>query len=157
MKITVLCVGKIKERFMQDALAEYAKRLFAYCDFEVIEVADEKTLAGKESLAIGKEGERLLARWPEGTHQYAAALCIDGRERSSEQLAEWMADKMDRGVSHLIFVIGGSLGLAPEVVRRADEKISFSKLTFPHQLMRVILAEQIYRCFRIIKGEPYHK
>ncbi|MBQ7063482.1 MAG: 23S rRNA (pseudouridine(1915)-N(3))-methyltransferase RlmH [Firmicutes bacterium] len=155
MKITILCVGKIKEAFYQDALAEYAKRLLGYCTFEIIEVPDEKNLAGQEPQILDKEGQRLLARFPE--HAYAVALCIDGKERSSLQLADWLKTRMDQGDSHLVFVIGGSVGLAPAVINHCQERMSFSKLTFPHQLMRVILAEQIYRSFRIIRGEPYHK
>jgi 23S rRNA (pseudouridine1915-N3)-methyltransferase len=155
MKITVLCAGKVKEAFYRDALAEYAKRLFPYCSLEIIEVADERNLPGQEEQAIAKEGARMLAKMPE--HAYIAALCIDGRQRSSEEMAAWLSERMNHGDSHIVFVIGGSLGLSPEIVSRADEKVSFSRLTFPHQLMRVILLEQIYRSFKIMKGEPYHK
>ena len=155
MKITVLCAGKVKEAFYRDALTEYAKRLFPYCSLEIIEVADERNLPGQEEQAIAKEGARMLAKMPE--HAYIAALCIDGRQRSSEEMADWLSERMNHGDSHIVFVIGGSLGLSREVVSRADEKVSFSRLTFPHQLMRVILLEQIYRSFKIMKGEPYHK
>ena len=145
MKITILCVGKLKEKFYKDAVAEYAKRLLAYCTFQVIEVADESIIEGQEEMAVEKEGRRLLAKLPE--RAYVVALCIDGKARDSVEL----------GDSHLVFVIGGSCGLSPAVLARAQERISFSRLTFPHGLMRVILAEQIYRSFRILKGEPYHK
>ena len=154
MKITVLCVGKLKEKFYKDAMAEYAKRLLAYCTFQVIEVADESIIEGQEEMAVEKEGRRLLAKLPE--RAYVAALCIDGRARDSVELARWMSNRMNQGDSHLVFVIGGSCGLSPAVLERAQERISFSRLTFPHGLMRVILAEQIYRSFRIIKCEPYH-
>ncbi len=155
MKVTILCVGKIKEKFYKDALAEYAKRLLAYCSLDVIEVADERTAEGEEARILEKEGQRILSRLPE--HAYIVALCIDGKQRDSVGMARWMEELTNHGQSHIVFIIGGSCGLSPQVIARADEKISFSKLTFPHQLMRVILSEQIYRSFRIIKGEPYHK
>ncbi|MBQ7916791.1 MAG: 23S rRNA (pseudouridine(1915)-N(3))-methyltransferase RlmH [Firmicutes bacterium] len=155
MKITILCVGKIKEKFYKDALAEYAKRLLAYTNFDVIEVADEKTAEGEEALILEKEGARILGKLPE--HAYVVALCIEGKQKDSVEMSKWMENLMNHGNSHIVFIIGGSCGLSPKVVARADEKLSFSKLTFPHQLMRVILAEQVYRCFRIMKGEPYHK
>ena len=155
MKITILCVGKLKEKFYKDAVAEYAKRLLAYCTFQVIEVSDESIIEGQEEMAVEKEGRRLLAKLPE--RAYVVALCIDGKARDSVELAHWMGSRMNQGDSHLVFVIGGSCGLSPAVLARAQERISFSRLTFPHGLMRVILAEQIYRSFRILKGEPYHK
>lgn len=155
MKVTILCVGKIKEKFYKDALAEYAKRLLAYCSLDVIEVADERTAEGEEARILEKEGQRILGRLPE--YAYIVALCIDGKQRDSVGMARWMEDLTNHGQSHIVFIIGGSCGLSPQVIAQADEKISFSKLTFPHQLMRVILSEQIYRSFRIIKGEPYHK
>lgn len=159
MKVTILCVGKIKEDFYRKAILEYEKRLGRYCKVDIIEVADEKTLdsasAALEAQIKEKEGERLLRHVREG--MYVVALAIDGRQLDSVQLSE----KIDRlgvsGNSHLAFVIGGSLGLSRQVLKRADERISFSQLTFPHQLMRVILLEQIYRSFRIIRHEPYHK
>ncbi len=151
MKITILCVGKLKEKFYKDAVAEYAKRLLAYCSLQIIEVADE----GHEELAVEKEGRRILAKLPEKA--YVVALCIDGKEKDSLELARWMGGRMNQGDSHLVFIIGGSYGLSPEVLEKAQERLSFSKLTFPHALMRVILTEQIYRSFRILKGEPYHK
>lgn len=151
MKITILCVGKLKEKFYKDAVAEYAKRLLAYCSLQIIEVADE----GHEELAVEKEGRRILAKLPEKA--YVVALCIDGKEKDSLELARWMGGRMNQGDSHLVFIIGGSYGLSAEVLEKAQERLSFSKLTFPHALMRVILTEQIYRSFRILKGEPYHK
>ena len=159
MKVTILCVGKIKEDFYRKAILEYEKRLGRYCKVDIIEVADEKTLdsasAALEAQIKEKEGERLLRHVREG--MYVVALAIDGRHLDSVQLSE----KIDRlgvsGNSHLAFVIGGSLGLSRQVLKRADERISFSQLTFPQQLMRVILLEQIYRSFRIIRHEPYHK
>ena len=152
MKITLVTVGKIKEKYLEAAIAEYSKRLGRYCRLEIVQVADEKT---PEAQIRDKEGERILAHIKEDA--YVIALAIDGKQRSSEEMAAWMEDLGVRGESHLQFIIGGSLGLSQAVLNRADTKISFSRLTFPHQLMRVILLEQIYRSFRIIKGEPYHK
>ena len=159
MKITVLAVGKVKEKFYVQAIAEYAKRLSRYCKLEIIEVADEKTPDGAGETVCRKikekEGERLLSHIRDG--MYVTALAIEGRERTSEELAARLDSLTVRGESHLAFVIGGSLGLSEAVMARADEALSFSRMTFPHQLMRVILLEQIYRSFRILKGEPYHK
>lgn len=159
MKITILAVGKIKEKYFTDAIREYSKRLGRYCRLEIVEVPDEKTPDGA-SLALEdqireKEGQRILAALKEDA--WIVALAIQGKRRTSEELAAHLEELTVRGVSHLIFVIGGSLGLSESVLARADEKLSFSDLTFPHQLMRVILLEQIYRSFRIIRGEPYHK
>ena len=145
MKITLVTVGKIKEKYLEAAIAEYSKRLGRYCRLEILQEAQIRD----------KEGERILAHIKEDA--YVIALAIDGKQRSSEEMAAWMEDLGVRGESHLQFIIGGSLGLSQAVLNRADTKISFSRLTFPHQLMRVILLEQIYRSFRIIKGEPYHK
>ncbi len=159
MKITILAVGKVKEKFYVQAIAEYAKRLSRYCRLEIIEVADEKTPDGAGEGAVKKikerEGERLLAHVKDG--MYLIALAIDGKEQSSQELAGRISGLALRGESHLAFVIGGSLGLSDQVLAEARERWSFSRLTFPHQLMRVILLEQIYRGFRIINGEPYHK
>lgn len=159
MKITVLCVGKIKEDFYRMAVAEYAKRLGRYCNLQMIEVADEKTpdsaSAAEEERIKEKEGERLLLHLRDDMH--VIALAIDGREMDSTQMAGHMERLMLDGKSHAAFVIGGSLGLAKRVLQRADEQISFSKMTFPHQLMRVILLEQVYRSYRIMRHEPYHK
>lgn len=159
LKITILCVGKIKEKYFSDAVAEYKKRLGRYCRMEIIEAADEKAPedigAAMEDEIKRKEGDRLLKSIREG--DYIIALAIEGEPLSSVELAEKLDKLATRGISQIVFVIGGSLGLSKEVLARANEKISFSKMTFPHQLMRVILLEQVYRVFRINQGEPYHK
>ena len=159
LKITILCVGKIKEKYFSDAVAEYKKRLGRYCRMEIIEVADEKApediSAAMEEEIKRKEGERLLKSIREG--DYIIALAIEGEQLSSVELAKKLDKLATRGISQIVFVIGGSLGLSKEVLARAKEKISFSKMTFPHQLMRVILLEQVYWAFRINQGEPYHK
>ena len=159
MRITLITVGKIKEKFYQDAISEYAKRLSRYCKLDVIQVTDEKTPDGAsealETQIKEKEGNRILSHISD--NDYVIALAINGKERDSVELAEHIKALGLHGKSSLTFVIGGSLGLSEEVLKRADEKLSFSKMTFPHQLMRVILSEQIYRSYRIIHGEPYHK
>lgn len=159
MKITVIAVGKIKEKYFTGAVEEYAKRLSRYCKLEIIEVPDEKTPGGAgEALELQikeKEGERILQKMPENA--YVIALAIEGKMLDSEELAEQMEHWNVGGISHVVFVIGGSLGLAQAVLKRADYKLSFSKMTFPHQLMRVVLLEQVYRSFRIRNHEPYHK
>ena len=160
MKVTILTVGKIKERFYTEAVAEYTKRLSRYCKINIIEVADEKTPDGaKEALEKQireKEGERLL-HYLDNESAYVIALAIEGKMLDSVQLSEQIACLGVRGTSHIIFVIGGSLGLDERILQRADFKLSFSKMTFPHQLMRVILLEQLYRSYRIMNHEPYHK
>ena len=159
MKITILAVGKVKESYFRDGIAEYLKRLSKYAKMEVIEVNDEKTpdnASEKEELLIKqKEGERLLKSMKEDA--YTIALAIDGKKLDSVALAEKIDQLGVSGNSHIQFVIGGSLGLADEVLRKADMKLSFSDMTFPHQLMRLILCEQIYRSYRIIHNQPYHK
>lgn len=159
MKITLVTVGKIKERFYTDAIEEYSKRLSRYCKLEMIQMADEKTpdraSENEERKIKDKEGERILSSIKEGT--YVAALAIEGEMLDSVKLSEKIDSLGVRGTSHIVFVIGGSLGLSDTVLKRADYKLSFSKMTFPHQLMRVILLEQIYRSYRIMYGEPYHK
>lgn len=159
MKITIVCVGKIKEKFYRDALAEYTKRLSRYCSLSITEVADEKTKeqASDVECAIIKdrEGERILKSIREDG--YVIALAIDGKNLDSVELSKKIEKLALTGKSNLYFVIGGSLGLSDEVMKRADYKLSFSRMTFPHQLMRVILLEQIYRSYRIINHEPYHK
>lgn len=159
MKITILSVGKLKEKYLKEASAEYIKRLGAYCKPEIIEVADEKTpdRAGEtvnESIRA-KEGERLLKFIREDA--YVITLEIRGEQLTSEAFADKLEKLFVSGTSHIIFVIGGSLGLGREVAARSDYALSFSKMTFPHQLMRVVLLEQVYRGFRIIHGAPYHK
>lgn len=159
MKITIVCVGKIKEKFYRDALAEYTKRLSRYCSLSITEVADEKTKeqASDVECAIIKdrEGERILKSIREDG--YVITLAIDGKNLDSVELSKKIESLALTGKSNLYFVIGGSLGLSDEVMKRADYKLSFSRMTFPHQLMRVILLEQIYRSYRIINHEPYHK
>lgn len=159
MKITLITVGKIKEKYFTDAIAEYSKRLSRYSKLEIIEVPDEKTPDGAsetlEKQIKEKEGEKILAKIPEGA--YVVALAIEGKMLDSEELADKIEKWNVSGISHVVFIIGGSLGLAAKVLNRADYKLSFSKMTFPHQLMRVILLEQIYRSFRIRNNEPYHK
>ena len=159
MKISILCVGKVKEKFYRVAIDEFTKRLSRYCKLEIIEVSDEKTEEQSSETEIRlvkeKEGERLLKNLKEDA--YVIALCIDGKQLDSEELSEKMEKLGIQGVSHICFIIGGSLGLSDAVVKRADFKLSFSKMTFPHQLMRVILLEQIYRGYRIMNHEPYHK
>ena len=147
MKITVLAVGKIKEKYFTGAVEEYAKRLSRFCRLELVEVADEKTPDGAgraQELQIRiKEGERILQKLPGSS--FVVALAIDGRMLDSVELSRQMERWNVNGISHITFVIGGSLGLSPQVLERADMKLSFSKMTFPHQLMRVILLEQVYR------------
>ena len=159
MKVTLITVGKIKEKYLRDAISEYSKRLSRYCKLEIIEVADEKTPDHAsqivEDAIRDKEGERILKYVREDA--FVITLEIKGKLLTSEELA----DKIDalgiQGTSHIIFIIGGSIGLGNEVLKRSDYALSFSKMTFPHQLMRVILLEQIYRSYRIINHEPYHK
>ena len=159
MKITIITVGKIKEKYLKDAIAEYSKRLSRYCKLEILEVADEKTPDGASEIVEEnireKEGERILKLIKEDA--YVITLEINGKMLTSEELADRIETLGIQGKSHLVFVIGGSIGLGKEVLRRSDYALSFSKMTFPHQLMRVILLEQIYRSYRIINGEPYHK
>lgn len=159
MNITIVSVGKVKEKYLREAIDEYTKRLSRYCRLEIVEVPDEKTpdnASEKEELIIkDKEGEAILKHIKENT--YVMALAIDGKQPSSEELADNIKALGVRGESNLVFIIGGSLGLSKSVLQRADYKLSFSKMTFPHQLFRVMLLEQIYRAFRIINGEPYHK
>ena len=159
MKITLITVGKIKEKYFTDAIAEYMKRLSRYCKPEIIQVADEKT-PENAALAVEKqvkdtEGERILRHVAEDA--FVVALEIRGEMLSSEELADFIERKQVSGTSHIQFVIGGSLGLSEAVLRRADYRLSFSRMTFPHQLMRVVLLEQLYRAMKIRKGEPYHK
>ena len=159
MNITLITVGKIKEKYYRDAIAEYAKRLSRYCKLDIIEVADEKT-PDKASEVVEeqikqKEADRILKNIKDDT--YCIALAIEGKKMDSVTMARHVEQLGLMGKSNLAFVIGGSLGLHKSVLQRADEKLSFSDMTFPHQLMRVILAEQIYRAYRIISGEPYHK
>lgn len=159
MKITVIAVGKVKEKFFREAVAEYEKRLGRYCKLEIREVADDKTPDGasetQREQVLLREGERIQRLLPEDV--YVVALEIEGRKFTSEAFAGEIERLGVSGVGHIVFVIGGSLGLHNIIKRRADLAVSFSDMTFPHQLMRVVLLEQIYRAYRIINGEPYHK
>ena len=159
MNLTVIGVGTVKEKYLRDACAEYEKRLSAYCRPSVIEVKDEKTPDGcsehvEEQIRV-REGKRILERIRD--RSFVVALDIRGKKYDSPGLSAAHADWEVRARGDLVFVIGGSLGLSEEVLRRADQRISFSDLTFPHQLMRVILLEQLYRSYRIRNHEPYHK
>lgn len=159
MNITIVSVGKLKEKYLKQGIEEYIKRLRPYAKIEMIEVPDEKapeTLSAAEEEQVKQaEGERLLNKISQDT--YVIALTIEGKQLSSEELAKTLDDLAVHGKSKIVFVIGGSLGLSGEVLQRADLKLSFSKMTFPHQLMRLILVEQVYRAFKIKRGEPYHK
>lgn len=159
MKIELLVVGKVKERFFSDAIDEYLKRLSRYAKVSIIEVKDEKTpenaSAHEEELIMEKEAERLSKYIADGA--YVIALCIEGKQISSEELSDEIVKLENSGVSHIQMIIGGSLGIHTSLKSRADMKLSFSKMTFPHQLMRVILLEQVYRAYRIKNNEPYHK
>jgi 23S rRNA (pseudouridine1915-N3)-methyltransferase len=159
VNISIISVGKLKEKYLRQGIDEYIKRLSSYAKVEIIEVPDEKApenLSEQEMEQVKqKEGERILAKISEDT--YVIALAIEGKMKSSEELAESLDKLATYGKSKIAFVIGGSLGLSKQVMQRANEALSFSKMTFPHQLMRLILLEQVYRAFRINRGEPYHK
>ena len=159
VNISIVTVGKLKEKYLKQGIEEYLKRLGSYAKVDVIEVSDEKApeeLSDTEMLQVKqKEGERILAKI--NPDAYVIALAINGKLKSSEELADSLDKLATYGKSKVAFVIGGSLGLSDEVLKRSDEQLSFSKMTFPHQLMRLILVEQIYRAFRINRGEPYHK
>lgn len=159
MNISIITVGKLKEKYLKQGIDEYLKRLSAYAKIDIIEVPDEKApeeLSETEMLIVKqKEGERILAKI--NPDAYVIALAIEGKLKSSEELADTLDKLATYGKSKVAFVIGGSLGLSEDVLKRADEKLSFSMMTFPHQLMRLILVEQVYRAFRINRGEPYHK
>ena len=159
MNVRILCVGKIKEKFYREAISEYAKRLSKYCNLEVVEVNDEKTSENSTDNEINiikdKEGERILKHIKD--KDYAIALAIQGKQQDSVAFSKYIENLGINGNSSICFVIGGSLGLSDAVMKRCNDSISFSKMTFPHQLMRVILLEQIYRAMRIMNNEPYHK
>ena len=165
MKIEILCVGKVKESFYRDAISEFKKRLSRYATLTITEVSDEKTPDNASDTLcdqiMEKEAERILKYIPDktgaGTDTYVITLEISGKQLSSEKLADKIETLRVNGASHIIFIIGGSLGLHNSIRARSNMALSFSPMTFPHQLMRVILLEQIYRSFRIINGEPYHK
>jgi 23S rRNA (pseudouridine1915-N3)-methyltransferase len=159
VNISIITVGKLKEKYLKMGIDEYLKRLNAYAKVEVIEVPDEKApeeLSESEMIQVKqKEGERILAKISQDT--YVIALAINGKMQSSEELADTLDKLATYGKSKIAFIIGGSLGLSEEVLKRSNEQLSFSKMTFPHQLMKLILVEQIYRAYRINRGEPYHK
>jgi 23S rRNA (pseudouridine1915-N3)-methyltransferase len=159
VNISIVTVGKLKEKYLKQGIEEYLKRLTAYAKVDVIEVADEKApeiLSELEMVQVKqKEGERILAKISQDT--YVIALAIQGKLGSSDELADSLDKLATYGKSKIAFVIGGSLGLSDEVIKRSNEQLSFSRMTFPHQLMRLILVEQIYRAFRINRNEPYHK
>ena len=159
MKITIITVGKIKEKYLKDAISEYTKRLSKYCKLDSIEVVDEKTPDNAsevvEEQIRAKEAERILKHIKDDA--YIFTLEINGKQLKSEELADKIEKLGVQGTSHIVFVIGGSIGLGKDVLAKSNYALSFSKMTFPHQLMRVILLEQIYRSYRIINGEPYHK
>lgn len=159
MKITIITVGKLKEKYLKQGIAEYTKRLSAYANIELVEVPDEKApenlSAADMDIVKQKEGERILAKVSSDT--YVITLEINGKQLTSEQLATHMDQLATYGKSKIAFIIGGSLGLGNEVLSRSDYALSFSKMTFPHQLMKLVLVEQIYRAFRINRNEPYHK
>ena len=158
MKVTLICVGKVKEKFYRDAIKEYEKRLGAYIKLNTIEINDEKVKAENDSeiaLAMEKEGNNILSKIKDT--QYVITLEILGKSISSEQFADKIDNLMLTGKSDVVLVIGGSYGLSDSVKKRSDYSLSFSKMTFPHQMMRVVLLEQVYRAYRIITGASYHK
>ena len=159
MNLSIITVGKLKEKYLKLGIEEFSKRLSKYCKLDFTELEDEKcpeNLSEKDMLIVkDKEGKKILSKIK--SNSYVIALAIDGKNLSSEELADTISKLGVRGKSHITFVIGGSLGLSDEVLKRADYKLSFSKMTFPHQMMKLILLEQVYRSFRINNNEPYHK
>ena len=159
MNITVISVGKLKEKYLKQAIDEYSKRLTRYCKLEIIELPDEKTpdnASEKEELQIkDKEGKLILSKIKD--NMFVIAMDLNAKQLTSEEFGKFIEHNGVMGNSNIAFIIGGSLGISQEVIKRANHKICFSKMTFPHQLFRVMLLEQIYRGFRIIKNEPYHK
>lgn len=159
MKVKVITVGKLKEKYLKDGIAEYSKRLSRFTKLEFIELADEKTpdnasLAENQQILL-KEGQRILGKI--GKREFIIALAIEGKQFPSEEFSKILADTVLQGYSTITFIIGGSLGLSPEVKKRAQLLMSFGALTLPHQLMKLVLVEQIYRAFMIQQGSPYHK
>jgi 23S rRNA (pseudouridine1915-N3)-methyltransferase len=159
MQIRIIAVGRIKEKFLQDGIAEYEKRLRPYAKVQIVEIPDEKRPAsstrGSDSAAMEKEGERILAAVPEGS--FSIALDVKGQSWSSEELAASLGSWELAGQNQLAFIIGGDLGLSPAVLARSNLKLSLSRMTFTHPMARLLLIEQVYRAFRILRGEPYHK
>lgn len=159
MHIQIIAVGKLKEKYLTEGIAEYVKRIGPYAKLDIVEVPDEQapmTMSPAEEERVKeREGERILSKVKPDSH--VIAMAIDGQMWTSEQLAAHLADLAAYGRSRVTFVIGGSNGLSADVLRRADVKLSFGKITYPHQLIRLVLVEQVYRAFKIIRGEPYHK
>lgn len=159
MKVKVISVGKLKEKYLKDGIAEYTKRLGRFARMELVELADEKTPDNaspvEKDQIMAKEAERILAKI--GERDFVVVLAIEGKQFSSEAFSQILQDKMVAGYSTITFIIGGSLGLADSVKKRANQLMSFGLLTLPHQLMRLVLMEQIYRAFMIAEGSPYHK
>lgn len=158
MNISIVCVGKLKEKYFRDAVAEYSKRMSRFCKLDIIELADEKipdnASPAEEEQILTREGKRILSSIKDGTP--IIAMCVEGKLVSSEELSD-MCEKLAMTDGRAAFVIGGSLGLSDEVKNRAKAKISFGRITMPHQLMRVVLCEQLYRAFKIANNETYHK
>lgn len=159
MKIKIICVGKIKEKYLKDGIAEYQKRLSRFTQFEIIELADEKTpekaSQAENEKIMEKEANRILSKI--GNRDYVIALAIEGKQYASEEFSQFVTDITSQGFSDITFIIGGSLGLHSKIKQKAHALISFGRLTLPHQLMRLVLTEQIYRAFMIQEGSPYHK
>lgn len=159
MNLTIITVGKLKEKYLKDAVEEYSKRLSRYCKINIVEVQDEKTPenASKkdEDIIKEKEGSRISKHISDS--MYVVAMDLKGNTMTSEQFSDLIGNLGLQGRSNIAFIIGGSLGVSKEILQRADYKLCFSRMTFPHQLFRVMLLEQIYRGFKIMKGEPYHK
>ena len=158
-KVSILCVGKLKEKFYAEAAAEYAKRLTRFCKLEILELPEERLpeepSPAQIAAALEKEAAAVRAKLPPSA--YLIALCVEGKLRSSEDLARMLADSADRGFSQVVFLIGGSFGLAPSLKAQAAERLSMSPMTFPHHLARVMVLEQIYRAYQINTGTRYHK
>ena len=158
-KVTIICVGKLKEKFYADAVSEYAKRLSRFCKLDIVELPEERLpddpSQAQIDAALLRESEAIRAKLPAGAH--VIAMCVEGKERSSEELARLMAESANRGESHLVFLIGGSFGMHPSIKAQAAVKLSMSPMTFPHHLARVMLLEQIYRGYQINAGSRYHK
>ncbi|MBQ4233760.1 MAG: 23S rRNA (pseudouridine(1915)-N(3))-methyltransferase RlmH [Firmicutes bacterium] len=161
MNIEIICTGKLKERYWQDAAAEYSKRLSRFCKLAVTELPEsrlpDKAGPAEEQQVIENESRAVLKKLESMPQSFVIALAVNGKPLSSEQLAEKIGELGLSGKSRVVFVIGGSLGLSEELLRACDMRLSFSAMTFPHQMMRVILLEQIYRAFKINAGESYHK
>ena len=158
-KVTILCVGKLKEKFYADAVSEYSKRLSRFCKLDIVELNEERLpedpSPAQIEAALSREADTIRAKLPPAA--MAVALCVEGKQRSSEELARLMADSASRGVSHLVFLSGGSFGLHPSIKELAAVRLSMSPMTFPHHLARVMLLEQIYRAYQINAGTKYHK